>query len=82
VTNVDLPTYSVGRSPFVSERAALRDLDRPHAHGLGAPGDAGGELGEVMGSSPSFFGDAWNARGANPTQQAHSFTAVVICLPV
>jgi hypothetical protein len=35
----------------------------------------------VVGSSPSFFGDAWNARGANPTQQAHSFTAIVICLP-
>jgi hypothetical protein len=35
----------------------------------------------VMGSFPSFFGNAWNARGANPGLTARNFTTVVICLP-
>jgi hypothetical protein len=35
----------------------------------------------VMGSFPSFLGNAWNARGANPGLTARNFTTVVICLP-
>jgi hypothetical protein len=35
----------------------------------------------VVGSAPSFNGDAWNVRAANPGQTARSFTAVVHCLP-
>lgn len=35
---------------------------------------------QVMGSAPSFFGDSWNARGANPTQLTWKFTAVALCL--